>query len=44
MSVRYLEIDSTYRDRVSYPAPASFIVQMAQSGQAKLSTPFVMPL
>ena len=34
MSVRYLEIDSTYRDRVSYPAPASFIVQMAQSGQA----------
>jgi len=32
-SVRYLEIDSSYRDRVLYPEPATFIVEMSQSGQ-----------
>ena len=32
-SVRYLEIDSSYRDRVLYPDPATFIVEMSQSGR-----------
>lgn len=32
-STRYLEFDSTYRDRNLYPSPANFIIQMSQSGQ-----------
>ena len=30
---RYLEFDSTYRDRSLYPLESDFIVEMAQSGQ-----------
>lgn len=32
-STRYLEFDSTYRDRNLYPEPSNFIVEMSQSGQ-----------
>jgi hypothetical protein len=32
-SARYIEFDSTYRDRVLYPLASDFIVEMAQSGQ-----------
>ena len=35
-SIRYLEFDSTYRDRVTYPTPSTFVVEMSQSG---LGTP-----
>jgi hypothetical protein len=31
-SIRYLEIDSTYRNREQYPDPASFTVLISQSG------------
>jgi hypothetical protein len=30
---RYFEFDSTYRDRNQYPNPASFVVEISQSGQ-----------
>lgn len=30
---RYLEFDSTYRDRNLYPEPADFVIEMSQSGQ-----------
>lgn len=33
MSNQYLEFDSTYRDRNSYPFPGTFIIEIAQSGQ-----------
>lgn len=32
-STRYLEFDSTYRDRVLYPSSSDFSVEMSQSGQ-----------
>lgn len=32
-STRYLEINSTYRDRNLYPSPADFVVEISQSGQ-----------
>jgi hypothetical protein len=36
-SNRYLEFDSTYRNRILYPEPSEFTVEMSQSGQkAKL--------
>jgi len=31
-TTKYLELDSTYRDRVKWPSPAQFEVQIAQSG------------
>lgn len=31
-STRYLEFDSTYRNRAQYPKPSDFVVQMSQSG------------
>lgn len=31
---RYLEFDSTYRNREMYPNPANFVVELSQSGQA----------
>lgn len=39
MSVnRYLEIDSSFRNRDQYPYPSNFVVEMAQSGQKSAST------
>jgi len=32
-STRFLEFDSTYRNRILYPEPANFIIEMNQSGQ-----------
>lgn len=32
-SSRYLEFDSSYRDRNLYPEPANFVVEMSQTGQ-----------
>lgn len=32
-SNRYLEVDSTYRDRTVYPNPAQFVMEISQSGQ-----------
>lgn len=32
-STRYIELDSTYRDRVQYPNPAQFTAEISQSGQ-----------
>lgn len=37
-TTRYLEFDSTYRDRVMYPSPADFVIEMAQSGQGNKMT------
>lgn len=37
-SNHYLEFDSTYRNRVEYPEPAEFIIQMAMSGQKSKET------
>ena len=31
-NIRYLEIDSTYRNRNEYPSPANFVVEISQSG------------
>ena len=37
-SARYIEFDSTYRDRTLYPLSSDFVVEMSQSGQGtKLS-------
>lgn len=33
MSNQYLEFDSTYRDRNSYPFPGTFVIEISQSGQ-----------
>lgn len=33
-STRYIEFDSTYRDRKLYPLASDFVVEMAQSGQS----------
>jgi len=35
---RYIELDSTYRDRNQYPYPASFTVGLAQSGTKTVET------
>ena len=32
-SFRYLEFDSTYRDRNMYPNPAEFVVELSSSGK-----------
>lgn len=32
-SERYLEFDSTFRDRSLYPLPSDFVIQISQSGQ-----------
>lgn len=32
-SLKYIEFDSTYRDRKLYPDPSSFIVNVSQSTQ-----------
>jgi hypothetical protein len=32
-SLRYFEFDSTYRNRTQFPSPASFVIDIAQSGQ-----------
>lgn len=32
MSVKYLEFDSTYRNRNEYPDPSNFVAEIAQSG------------
>ena len=37
-SFRYLEFDSTYRDRNQYPEPASFVIEIAGSGQKNRET------
>lgn len=37
-STRYLEFDSMYRDRVLYPSPSNFSVEMSQSGQGNKLT------
>lgn len=31
-TTRYLEFDSTYRNRIQYPEPAEFVVEMSQTG------------
>lgn len=35
MSTRYLEFDSTYRNRNLYPLPSDFVVDISQSGQSQ---------
>jgi len=37
-SARYLEFDSSYRDRALYPLPSNFSVEMAQSAQGNKLT------
>ena len=32
-TTRYLEFDSTYRDRNQYPNPANFLIEISQTGQ-----------
>ena len=31
-NTRYIEIDSTYRNRTDWPLPANFEIRLAQSG------------
>lgn len=38
MTKRYLEIDSTYRDRVLWPSPAMFEIHLSQTGLKGAST------
>lgn len=38
MSARYLELDSTYRNRNQYPKPSEFVVEVSQSGQGSRIT------
>ena len=33
-SIKYIEIDSSFRDRTLYPNPSEFVVEMSQTGQA----------
>lgn len=33
MATKYLEFDSSYRDRNAYPDPASFVIEISQTGQ-----------
>ena len=37
MNSRYLEIDSTYRDRNKFPLPSNFEIPMAQSARKTLN-------
>jgi len=37
-STRFLEFDSTYRNRILYPNPANFVIEMNQSGQKTRET------
>ena len=32
-TTRYLEFDSTYRDRNQYPNPSNFLIEISQTGQ-----------
>jgi hypothetical protein len=38
-STRYLEFDSTYRDRTQYPNPSNFVVEISQTGQTNRDNP-----
>jgi hypothetical protein len=38
-STRYLEFDSTYRDRNQYPVPSNFVIEISQTGQSGRDNP-----
>jgi len=37
MSKRYIEIDSTYRNRTQYPNPAEFVMEISQTGVSSVA-------